>query len=48
MMPLQLNNFRELKGYGWRGRFKTFRQNKGPQECVAAFVGNVISGAKSV
>ena len=45
---LQLNNFRELKGYGWRGfrSFKTFRQNKGQQECVAAFVQSVISGGK--
>ena len=43
---LQLNNFRELKGYGWKGfkSFKTIRQNKGQKECVSAFVNSVISG----
>ena len=44
---LQLNNFRELKGYGWKGfkNFKTIRQNKGQKECVSAFVDSVTSGS---
>lgn len=46
---LQLNNFRELKGYGWKGfkSFRTIRQNKGQKECVAAFVDSVVSGGMS-
>ena len=44
---LQLNNFRELRGYGWKGfkTFKTMRQSKGQKECVAAFVNSVESGS---
>jgi len=44
---LQLNNFRELRGFGWKGfnKFKTMRQNKGQKECVAAFVNSVTSGS---
>jgi predicted dehydrogenase len=43
---LQLNNFKELKGYSWKGfkKFRTIRQNKGQKECVAAFVDSIVSG----
>lgn len=46
---LQLNNFRELRGYGWKGfkRFKTITQNKGQKECVAAFVDSIKNGYDS-
>ena len=44
---LQLNNFRELRGFGFKGfnKFKTIRQNKGQKECVSAFVNSVTSGS---
>jgi predicted dehydrogenase len=37
---LQLDNFRRLTGYGWPGfrRMNLWRQNKGQEACVAAFV----------
>jgi len=37
---LQLDNFRKLKGFGFSNfkRMNLFRQNKGQQECVEAFV----------
>ena len=43
---LQLNNFRELKGYGWKGfRKKTsLSQQKGQVECVDAFVKSIENG----
>jgi predicted dehydrogenase/threonine dehydrogenase-like Zn-dependent dehydrogenase len=45
---LQLNNFRELKGYGWKGfRKKTsFSQQKGQMECVDAFVKSIENGGE--
>jgi predicted dehydrogenase len=44
---LQLDNFRRLRGYGWPGfkRVNLWRQDKGQQACVAAFVEAVRSGA---
>jgi len=43
---LQLNNFRELKGYGWKGftRKRSLSQKKGQVECVDAFVKSINSG----
>lgn len=43
---LQLDNFRQLKGFGWRGfrKFKVIRQNKGQAECVRAFVETLRDG----
>ncbi|HWZ61738.1 MAG TPA: bi-domain-containing oxidoreductase [Steroidobacteraceae bacterium] len=44
---LQLDNFRRLRGYGWPGfsRMSSWRQDKGQQACVAAFVAAVRNGA---
>lgn len=37
---LQLDNFRNLKGYGWPGfkKMKLLRQDKGQKACAAAFI----------
>lgn len=43
---LELNNYRKLTGYGWRG-FKSmsrWRMDKGQQACVNAFVSAIKSG----
>ena len=43
---LQLDNFRRLYGFGWP-KFKKmmlWRQNKGQQECAAAFLNSIESG----
>lgn len=44
---LQLNNFRQLKGFGWPGfkRMNLWRQDKGNTACVAAFVDSVRRGS---
>lgn len=44
---LQLNNFRELKGYGWKGFRKklSLSQQKGQVECVDNFVKSIEDGA---
>lgn len=43
---LQLDNFRKLKGYGWPGfkNLNLWRQDKGQNACVAAFVNAVKNG----
>ena len=44
---LQLDNFKRLKGFGWKG-FKSERlrsQNKGQKACAAAFVDAIRAGA---
>jgi predicted dehydrogenase/threonine dehydrogenase-like Zn-dependent dehydrogenase len=43
---LQLDNFRTLTAYGWPGftRMKTWRQDKGQQACVAAFIDGIEKG----
>lgn len=43
---LQLNNFRKLQGWGWKGfsRMNLWRQDKGQNACVRAFVDAVKSG----
>lgn len=46
---LQLDNFRVLKGFDWPefSQMKLWRQNKGQQECVNAFVDAIRNGAES-
>ncbi|QXI30225.1 bi-domain-containing oxidoreductase [Pseudomonas vanderleydeniana] len=43
---LQLDNFRKLKGFGWPGfsKLNLWKQNKGQNECVAAFLAAVENG----
>ena len=43
---LQLDNFRTLRGWGWKGfsRLHLWRQNKGQRACVAAFLHAVEAG----
>jgi predicted dehydrogenase/threonine dehydrogenase-like Zn-dependent dehydrogenase len=43
---LLLDNYRRLTGHGWRGfaRMKSWRQDKGQQACVTAFVRAVRNG----
>jgi predicted dehydrogenase len=46
---LQLENFRVLRGFGFRGlnSFRTWRQDKGHASCVQAFLNAIRSGAPS-
>jgi predicted dehydrogenase len=46
---LQLDNFRTLRGYGWRGfrKMSLWRQDKGHAAAVAAFLGAVRQGKPS-
>ena len=46
---LQLDNYHRLKGFGWSGfrKMNLWRQNKGQQECIAAFVNAVEKGERS-
>ncbi len=46
---LQLDNFRSLKGFGWKGfnKIKNFSQDKGQKACAKAFVDSIVSGAES-
>ncbi len=46
---LQLDNFRKLKGYGWRGfkQMNLARQDKGNNACVKAFVDSITKGGAS-
>jgi len=46
---LQLDNFRRLRGFGWPGfrRMNLWRQDKGNQACVAAFVDALRRGQPS-
>ena len=43
---LQLDNFRKLKGFGWPGfnKMNLWRQDKGQDECAAAFVESIRDG----
>ncbi len=47
---LQLDNFRNLKGYGWHNfkRMRLFRQDKGNAECVKQFINGIISGCSPI
>jgi predicted dehydrogenase len=44
---LQLDNFRRLRGYGWRGfsRMNLWRQDKGQRACALAFVQAIATGS---
>ena len=46
---LQLNNFRQLRGYGWPGfhSMRLWRQDKGHRAVVAAFLGAIREGRPS-
>ena len=46
---LQLENFRRLHGYGWRGfsRMNLWRQDKGQRACAEAFVRAIENGTAS-
>lgn len=46
---LQLDNFRRLKGWGWKGfsSMRLWRQDKGQEACVAAFVEAIRAGRES-
>ena len=46
---LRLDNFRVLRGYGWRGfsRAMLWRQDKGQRACAAAFLASIRDGASS-
>jgi predicted dehydrogenase len=46
---LQLDNFRKLRGWGWRGfsEMSLWRQDKGQAACAAAFVAAVKNGEPS-
>lgn len=46
---LQLDNFRKLSGFGWKGfnRMNLWRQDKGQTACAAAFVDAIATGAPS-
>ncbi len=46
---LQMDNFRVLKGFGWRGfnTLKLWKQNKGQSECAQQFVHAIRDGKKS-
>lgn len=43
---LQLDNFRKLKGYGWKGfkKMNLMRQDKGQEACAAAFLESIAQG----
>ena len=43
---LQMDNYRVLKGYGWKGfnKMKLMRQDKGQQACVSAFIESIRNG----
>ena len=46
---LQLDNFRKLKGFGWKGfkKMNLFRQDKGQEACAAAFCHAIRDGMPS-
>ncbi|OIO59201.1 MAG: dehydrogenase [Alphaproteobacteria bacterium CG_4_10_14_0_2_um_filter_63_37] len=45
---LQLDNYRELRGYGWPGfkKQKLWAQDKGQEACVAAFLKSITEGGE--
>jgi predicted dehydrogenase len=46
---LELNNFRELRGFGWNNfkKLKLWKQDKGQRNCVADFVSSISEGKRS-
>ena len=47
---LQNDNFRSLRGYGWRGvkTVRALRQDKGQQACATAFLNSVRNGTPAI
>lgn len=47
---LQLDNFRKLKGFGWRGfsRLNLWKQDKGQNACAAAFLQAIERGTAAI
>lgn len=47
---LQLDNFRRLRGYGWKGfkKMNLWRQDKGQVACAEAFLNSVKSGKPAI
>ena len=43
---LELDNFTKMKGFGWNGfsSMRTFKQNKGQNECVQTFLDSIQNG----
>ena len=46
---LQLDNFRKLRGFGWKGfnKMNLWSQNKGQDNCVNAFMKSVLGNGES-
>ena len=46
---LQLDNFKKLKGFGWKGfnKMNLLTQNKGQYNCVKSFVDSIENGGRS-
>jgi predicted dehydrogenase/threonine dehydrogenase-like Zn-dependent dehydrogenase len=46
---LQMDNYRVLKGYGWKGfnKMKLLRQDKGQQACATAFIESIRDGLEA-
>ncbi|MDC0239303.1 zinc-binding dehydrogenase, partial [Candidatus Thioglobus sp.] len=46
---LQMDNYRVLSGYGWSGfnKMKLFKQDKGQNACVKAFINSISKGTES-
>jgi hypothetical protein len=46
---LQLDNFRRLRGFGWKGfkKMNLWSQDKGQENCVSAFMNSVREGSQS-
>ena len=47
---LQLDNFRKLRGFGWKdfNKMSLFSQNKGQNACVSAFIEALKSGVPCI
>jgi len=47
---LQLDNFRKLKGFGWKGfnKMNLLKQDKGQKACTAAFIESIKTGKPAI
>ncbi len=47
---LQLNNFKNLYGYGWKSFKKNnlWQQNKGQKECISAFIDSIYNKSETI
>ncbi|MDX1400225.1 MAG: hypothetical protein R3204_16970, partial [Oceanospirillum sp.] len=47
---LQLDNFRKLKGFGWKGfkNMNLWKQDKGQNACAAAFLDGIQAGRPAI